>query len=83
MKVCVVWNAVRYPKQPAYICEYCFGPLEIACDYDKIKSFITQEKISERQPTMWRFRELLPVSEPVYELSVGYTPLVNAGSSGA
>ncbi len=68
----------RYPKQPAYFCEYCFGPLEIAYDYDKIKSSITQEKISERQPTMWRFRELLPVSEPVYELPVGYTPLVNA-----
>ncbi len=35
----------EYPKKPIYVCEYCFGPLEVVYDYKKIKQSLTKEKI--------------------------------------
>ena len=67
----------KYPKEPLYVCEYCFGPLEIDYDYDAIKSVLSKEVIASRLPSMWRYRELLPVEkEPVVGFHVGYTPLI-------
>ena len=28
----------HYPKEALHVCEFCFGPLEVAYDYDAIKS---------------------------------------------
>jgi threonine synthase len=40
---------------------------------------LTREKIVSRPPTLWRYREMLPLeSEPRASLSVGFTPLVPA-----
>ncbi|MBR3077288.1 MAG: threonine synthase [Oscillospiraceae bacterium] len=61
-------------------CE-CGGILDIIYDYDYIKSRLTKEKLAARQnPTMWRYRELLPVEEstPDPELRVGWSPLYEA-----
>ena len=61
-------------------CE-CGGILDIVYDYDYIKSVLTREKLSaRRKPTMWRYRELLPVEEttPDPELRVGWSPLYEA-----
>ena len=57
-------------------CE-CGGILDIVYDYDYIKSVLTREKLAARRnPTMWRYRELLPVEETtpdfIYE-SCGYS----------
>ena len=69
----------EYPKKPIYVCEYCFGPLEVVYDYKKIKQSLTKEKIEGRKKTLWRYKELLPVEEePICGLNSGFTPLYEA-----
>jgi threonine synthase len=68
-----------YPKEPLYVCEYCFGPLEVDYDYEKIKHKLTRAVIESRPKNMWRYRELLPIDkEPVVGLETGFTPLIRA-----
>ena len=58
-------------------CE-CGGILDIIYDYDYIKAHFTKETLKNRvNPTMWRYRELLPVEEttPDTPLRVGWSPL--------
>jgi threonine synthase len=50
-----------YPKEPLYVCEYCFGPLEVDYDYGRIKTSLSRKKIESRPQNMWRYKELLPV----------------------
>src|SRR4030067_3460506 len=69
----------HYPKDPLYVCEYCFGPLEVDYDYEKIKSKLTKELIEARPQNLWRYKELLPIDgEPTSGLHSGFTPLVRA-----
>jgi threonine synthase len=68
-----------YPKEAIHICEFDFGPLEAAYDYDAIGRSLTREQITARPQTMWRYRELLPIDgEPGVGTQVGFTPLVRA-----
>ncbi len=68
-----------YPKQAIHICEFDFGPLEAAYDYEAIGRTLTRERIAARPQTMWRYRELLPIDgEPTVGTQVGFTPLVRA-----
>jgi len=69
----------KYPKEPLYVCEYCFGPLEVDYDYEKIRKKLTKEVIESRAKNLWRYRELLPVEgEPTSGLKSGFTPLIRA-----
>ncbi len=69
----------EYPIEPIYVCEFCFGPLEVAYDYDGIANAISRDKIEQRGKTLWRYRELLPIDgEPQVGLDSGFTPLVRA-----
>ncbi len=68
-----------YPKEAIHICEFDFGPLEAAYDYDAIKKSISRDVILSRPQSMWRYRELLPIDgAPTVGLQVGFTPLVKA-----
>ncbi|GBD97915.1 MAG TPA: threonine synthase [Nitrospirae bacterium] len=69
----------EYAVDPVYVCEFCFGPLEVVYDYDGIKKVLTREKILSRPQTLWRYREFLPIDgEPTSGLHSGFTPLVRA-----
>src|SRR5471030_2882801 len=69
----------EYPLEATHVCEFDFGPLEVAYDYDRIKKSLTRAAIQSRPKSMWRYRELLPVaSEPTVGRQVGFTPLVKA-----
>ena len=69
----------EYPLAATHVCEFDFGPLEVAYDYDRIKKSLTKAAIQSRPKSMWRYRELLPVAgEPTVGLQVGFTPLVKA-----
>lgn len=69
----------EYSINPIHVCEFCFGPLEVVYDYEKIKNDLTREKIEERPKSMWRYRELLPVdNDPSIGLNVGFTPLIRS-----
>ncbi len=68
-----------YEKKAIHVCEYDFGPLEAAYDYDAIRASISRKVIESRPQTMWRYRELLPIDgEPTVGAQVGFTPLVKA-----
>ncbi len=69
----------EYPKEALHVCEYCFGPLEVVYEYEDIKKVLTRDVITSRGPSMWRYRELLPLDgEPTVGSQVGFTPLVRA-----
>ncbi len=51
----------QYPKEAVHVCEFDFGPLEAAFDYEAIAQSLSREKISSRAHSMWRYRELLPI----------------------
>jgi threonine synthase len=69
----------EYPVEPIYVCEFCFGPLEVAYDYEGIKKVLTREVIESRPQNLWRYKELMPIdNEPTCGLHSGFTPLVKA-----
>jgi threonine synthase len=69
----------EYQVDPIYVCEFCFGPLEVAYDYQSIGKEISRKKIEERPQNLWRYRELLPIDgDPQVGLNSGFTPLVKA-----
>jgi len=69
----------EYAVDPIYVCEFCFGPLEVIYDYDGIRKVLTKENILSRPPNLWRYKELLPIDgEPTSGLNSGFTPLVKA-----
>lgn len=68
-----------YDKKAIHVCEFDFGPLEAAYDYEAIKAVLSREVIESRPKSMWRYRELLPIDgEPTVGKQVGFTPLVKA-----
>lgn len=69
----------EYPKEALYVCEYCFGSLEVSYHYDEIRKNISREKIQAGPKSLWRYRELLPIEgKPQAGFYSGFTPLVKA-----
>lgn len=63
----------------------CGGPLVTRYDLDRLRREVTPSIFGQRPPTMFRYRELLPLtdgSEPV-TLGEGFTPLLPAPRFGA
>ena len=73
----------RYPKEALYVCEYCFGPLEVEYDYERLLREAPRSKIERGPKSLWRYRDFLPIEgEPVSGLSSGFTPLLRAENLG-
>src|ERR1700687_2206332 len=69
----------EYPLTATHVCEFDFGPLEVVYDYDHVRRSLNKASIATRPPTLWRYRELLPIAqEPTVGFQVGFTPLVKA-----
>jgi len=68
-----------YPLEPVAACEECWAPLEVVYDYGSLWADLRREDLSSRPPTMWRYKELLPLAgEPYVGHQTGFTPLVAA-----
>ncbi len=68
-----------YPAEAIYVCEFCFGSLEVDYDYDRIKKVLTRERIEAGPKSLWRYKDLLPIDkEPTVGFHSGFTPLVRA-----
>jgi threonine synthase len=68
-----------YPKEVIFVCEYCFGSVEVDYDYDAIRRVLTKAALAARPKSLWRYRELLPIEgEPTVGLFSGFTPLFRA-----
>lgn len=71
--------ARTYPAEALHVCDFCFGPLEVTYDYERIASVITRDRIAAGPRSIWRYADLLPVhDEHPVELGAGFTPLVRA-----
>ena len=71
----------KFEKKDYYVCDFCFAPLEVRYDYEKIKKDLSIKKIESRDKNMWRYRELLPLDgAPTVGSNVGYTPLIKASN---
>jgi len=64
---------------PRSFCEDCFSPLEVSYDYDAVKKIARRENLAARAFNMWRYAELLPLSEGFSATTeIGGTPLVRS-----
>lgn len=68
----------QYPDGRHYVCDDCFGPLEVCYDYQKISATVNPALIERRPRNLWRYAELLPVTHPATGFYSGFTPLVRA-----
>ncbi len=68
-----------YPAEALHACEWCFGPLEVAYDYESAAASISRGSIAAGPHSIWRYADLLPAS-PLGAVSLGggFTPLVRA-----
>jgi threonine synthase len=69
----------EYPLAAIFSCEFCFGPLEVAYDYDGIRAAMTRDSVERGPTTLWRYAPLLPC-DPDYKVDIGtgFTPLIRA-----
>ena len=85
---CLVCRACGHetPVEATNICDRCFGPLEVRYDYEEVARRISRESIAAGPPSIWRYRDLLPVgleeTDPI-TLGEGFTPLIHARNLGA
>ena len=74
----------EYPLTAIFSCEFCFGPLEVAYDYDAIRGVMTRESVAAGPTSIWRYAPLLPCDpEFKVDLGTGFTPLIRAERLGA
>jgi threonine synthase len=66
-----------------YICEECFGPLDVIYD---VPADLSKDTFTSRQDkTYWRYFELLPIADKscIVNIHAGFTPLQHAVDLGA
>ena len=58
-------------------CKECDAPLFARYNLDRIKSSVDKKDLRSRYPSMWRYREFLPVKEDenIISLGEGFTPI--------
>ena len=69
----------KYDLGAKHVCEECFGPLEVAYDYEAIKNQVSRETIQAGPHSIWRYKAFLPVetNSPI-DVGTGLTPLLKA-----
>ena len=69
----------RYPLDASFVCERCFGPLEVAYDLSGLDPDGTRRRIQAGPSSIWRYGDFLPFERPPRTaLAAGVTPLVRA-----
>jgi threonine synthase len=69
----------RYPLEARYVCENCFGPLEVTYDFSRLEPESTRRRIQAGPQSIWRYADFLPFeSAPRTALAAGVTPLIRA-----
>src|SRR5688500_897285 len=71
----------EYEPQFRYVCEECFGPLDVT--YSEL-SAVNRDTFESREKTYWRYFELLPIKDKgnIVSLNAGLTPLQYADNLG-
>jgi threonine synthase len=72
----------EYQLDASFVCERCFGPLEVAYELDGLDAAETKRRIQAGSHGIWRYSDFLPFADgPPAErgaLEPGLTPLIRA-----
>ena len=73
----------EYPLKAIHVCDFCFGPLEVAYDYEGLSRNVTRASIEAGPNSLWRYRDFLPCdADAAIDIGAGFTPLVHAKNLG-
>jgi threonine synthase len=69
-----------YELEASYVCEQCFGPLEVSYDHSALDDPAElRRKIQAGPPSIWRYSDFLPFARrPKTALDAGFTPLIRS-----
>src|SRR5215212_6423165 len=70
-----------YPLDASYVCERCFGPLEVTyASWGEVEASELRRRIQAGPHSIWRYRDFLPLEGPPPRdtLPAGWTPLLRA-----
>src|SRR5688572_7287204 len=71
--------STTYPLEARYVCERCFGPLEVAYRAPSSDADELRRRIQAGPSSLWRYADFLPLERvPRTSLPTGLTPLVRA-----
>src|SRR6188472_2363519 len=71
--------STAYPLEARYVCERCFGPLEVAYRPPSSDAPALKRRIQAGPHSLWRYADFLPLEGPARSaLPTGWTPLVKA-----
>jgi threonine synthase len=70
----------EYELGASYVCEHCFGPLEVSYDHSSLGDPAElRRKIQAGPPSIWRYLDFLPFDRrPRTGLDAGFTPLIRS-----
>src|SRR3954465_8111541 len=69
----------RYPLEARYVCDTCFGPLEVVYDFSGLNADAPRAKTQAGPHSIWRYAAFLPFEQrPPTPLEPGLTPLIRA-----
>jgi threonine synthase len=81
---CSACGKERDWRQLVNLCD-CGKPLMVAYDLERAATTLRKDTLAGREPTLWRYREVLPVTDERNRLTLGegFTPLIHAERLGA
>ena len=68
----------HYPADRIQTISEAGKPLLVRYDLPSIKKVLTREQLQNREPTFWRYKELLPLRAPPISLGETFTPLIES-----
>jgi threonine synthase len=69
----------EYPLEARFVCDECFGPLEVRYDFSGLDAQATRRRIQAGPLNIWRYADFLPFeNQPKTALDSGMTPLIKA-----
>jgi threonine synthase len=81
---CALCGRALPPDQVQTLCPNCQRPLLARYDLPAARAAWDRDALVTREPTLWRYREMLPLRDPgnAVSLGEGYTPLLHARALG-
>ncbi len=75
---CTACGARYSPRDVHTVCQACGKVLYARYDLERARSEVRREEVATRAPTMWRYREVMPVESPasIVSLGEGMTPIL-------
>jgi threonine synthase len=82
---CLGCGATYSPNESVVVCEKCGDVLDVRYDMTKIQRSIKKASLKNRVHSLWRYRELLPITNDscIVSLGEGMTPTVQVSRYGA